>query len=992
MVVKPLPEGFEMSGDGTHAVFTRPIETSPMDERSYRLLRLNNELEVLLIHDSKADKSAAALDVHVGHLTDPDNLQGLAHFLEHLLFMGTAKYPRENEYKEYLSLHSGSSNASTFLDNTSFHFEVGHEHLEGALDRFAQFFISPAFDESCKDREIRAVDSEFKRNLQMDGRRLFQLGKHLSSRGHPYWHFGTGNLITLQDIPREEGVDSRKELMRFYHQYYSANIMKLVILGHEPLDVLTDWALDKFSNVKNLGISPSVYPNPPLTTKELLTVVYVKPIKDTRSLEIKLLVPDSTQHYTVQPIEYIKHLIGHEGGGSILSLLKKHGWANSVWADSAPGGIGFEFFKINVDLTREGLLHYEDITMIIFQYIYMLREEGVKSYIWDEIASLAATDFRFKEMKPAASYVKETARAMQNGYASEWILSGSDLVRASDPDLVMDYIKRLSLDNWRSQVVSQDVSIIPGGAFTETEPWYGTEYRVAKVPLAFLERLEELERHPKLHLPVPNEYIPENFETGKIPIPDPVMHPVLIKHTALARIWHKKDDIFWVPKVNLYFNLRSPLGGLSPSHAVKSKIYAKLVQDAFNEESYSARLAGLSYSLSSVADGLILQVKGYNDKAHLLLQKVIQAMRTLTVEADRFQRIKDIVERQLKNTSLDNPNVQANYYMGYLHQERMWTDQEMLDELPRITSEDIQHFYPELLDRLHIEALVHGNMDAAQAIRMGDIVEQGLAPEPLVPSELLLMRSILIPEGCWAVHQRDVADPSNLNSGVEYYIQASTTLDRTDQALVQIMGQIIKEPCFNQLRTVEQLGYIVQSGLRRGSGTLGLRIVVQSERDPIYVENRIENFLRTRIAELFESMTEEAFVTQVQSLIQKKLEKHKNLSQETVQYWNQILAGFYDFEEIQEDVKEMEKATLQMAREFFKRRISPNTAYGRKLSVHIRSLKLPPPPLSDEVKDYDDLELREGTVIVRDAVAFKAGLELSRAPYPVVDLLRYSRL
>jgi len=49
--------------------------------------------------------------------------------------MGTAKYPQENGYKEYLARHAGSSNASTFLDNTSFHFEVGHEHLEGALDR-----------------------------------------------------------------------------------------------------------------------------------------------------------------------------------------------------------------------------------------------------------------------------------------------------------------------------------------------------------------------------------------------------------------------------------------------------------------------------------------------------------------------------------------------------------------------------------------------------------------------------------------------------------------------------------------------------------------------------------------------------------------------------------------------------------------------------------------------------------------------------------------
>jgi len=52
---------------------------------------LENGLEALLIRDDKADKASGALDVKVGHLADPEDLQGLAHFCEHLLFMGTEK-------------------------------------------------------------------------------------------------------------------------------------------------------------------------------------------------------------------------------------------------------------------------------------------------------------------------------------------------------------------------------------------------------------------------------------------------------------------------------------------------------------------------------------------------------------------------------------------------------------------------------------------------------------------------------------------------------------------------------------------------------------------------------------------------------------------------------------------------------------------------------------------------------------------------------------
>lgn len=213
------------------AIFDKPLEISALDDRSYRLITLKNGLEVLLIHDEHTDKASAAMDVRVGHLSDPLDLQGLAHFCEHLLFMGTKKYPRENEYSEYLSQHSGSSNAYTGMENTNYFFDVGHNHLEGALDRFAQFFLEPLFDPSCSEREIRAVDSEHKKNLQSDAWRAFQLEKTLSDPNHPYSHFGTGNAKTLWDDPKKQGLDVRDELLKFHDRYYSANVMKLVVLG-----------------------------------------------------------------------------------------------------------------------------------------------------------------------------------------------------------------------------------------------------------------------------------------------------------------------------------------------------------------------------------------------------------------------------------------------------------------------------------------------------------------------------------------------------------------------------------------------------------------------------------------------------------------------------------------------------------------------------------------------------------------------------------------
>jgi len=84
------------------AMATYPkIIQSPHDTRSYRAYKLPNGCQTVLIHDPKTDKAAAAVSVHVGHYSDPKEYPGLAHFTEHLLFMGTKKVINsQNKYEE----------------------------------------------------------------------------------------------------------------------------------------------------------------------------------------------------------------------------------------------------------------------------------------------------------------------------------------------------------------------------------------------------------------------------------------------------------------------------------------------------------------------------------------------------------------------------------------------------------------------------------------------------------------------------------------------------------------------------------------------------------------------------------------------------------------------------------------------------------------------------------------------------------------------------
>jgi nardilysin len=102
--------------------------------------------------ESESKPAVVALSVRVGHWSDPAAIPGLAHFLEHMLFMGNQQFPSENEWEEYLSGHGGASNAFTDSEYTCYYFEINPAFLHPALQRFAQFFVSPLFAASARCR------------------------------------------------------------------------------------------------------------------------------------------------------------------------------------------------------------------------------------------------------------------------------------------------------------------------------------------------------------------------------------------------------------------------------------------------------------------------------------------------------------------------------------------------------------------------------------------------------------------------------------------------------------------------------------------------------------------------------------------------------------------------------------------------------------------------------------------------------------------------
>ncbi|PSN58879.1 LuxS/MPP-like metallohydrolase [Corynespora cassiicola Philippines] len=954
------------------------LERPTLDDCSYRVITLLNKLEVLLIHDGKTDKASAAMDVNVGSFSDAKDMPGIAHAVEHLLFMGTEKYIKENEYRRYLASFSGHSNAYTDATSTNYYFELSasksspasskapspsatQEHLPvskddstlwGALDRFGQFFICPLFLEDTLDREIKAVDSENKKNLQDDTRRLNQLDKSLSNPEHPYNHFSTGSWKTLHDEPIASGVKIREEFMKFHSKHYSANRMKLVVLGREDLDTLEEWVDEIFSKVPNKDLPRQRWNHVPVyTERELLTQTFARPVFESRTLELSFLYRDEEDFYETHPSRYLSHLIGHEGSGSIVAYIKAKGWATSLWASGYSLCPGSGIFSINVKLTEEGLENYKEVTKIVFQYIALIREKDPQKWVVDEQIRISEVDFRFKQKSPPSQTTSALGSVMQKPYPRKMLLSGPAVIRKFDAKLISEAMDFLRPENLRINVVSQD---FPGG-WDQKEKWYGTEYKTGKIPDDFLAEIkaafEGKERPAELHFPRKNEFIPTRLGVEKKEVDEPLKHPKLIRNDDRARTWWKKDDQFWVPKAHVHIRLATPLPYLTARNAAMTTLYRELVDDALVEYSYDADISGLVYSLSAPGHGLGVTVRGYNDKLHVLLEKVLVSLRDLQVREDRYKIVVDRLQRGWRNWEYGQPFHQVGTFSKALKVEvgKSYLVDELLKELEGITPQDVQQFIPQILSQCHIEVLAHGNLYKEEALQITDLVEKTLKPRRLPASDFPILRSLVLPSGSNFIYERQLKDPANVNHCIEYTLYLGNRSDPNIRARQLLIAQMTDEPAFNQLRTIEQLGYVVFSGSSAADNWAGYRLLIQSEKDCRYLEGRIEHFLTT-FGKTLDEMPEEEFEGHKRAVASKRLEKLKNLGQEDSRFWTHITSDAYDFMQAEVDVAHVEPLTKANMQQFYNEFIHPNSQTRAKFSVHLIAQSKPKEASIDEKK------------------------------------------
>lgn len=903
------------------------------DKREYKHILLHNSLQVLLISDPETDKCAASMNVCVGSFSDPKGLEGLAHFLEHMLFYASEKYPLEDSYSKYITEHGGSTNAFTSSEQTNFYFDVNADCFEEALDRFAQFFIKPLMSADATTREIKAVDSENQKNLLSDAWRMNQLQKHLSAEDHPYHKFSTGNWDTLEVRPKSKGVDTRQELLKFYEQNYSSNLMCLVVYGKESLDKIESQVHDKFQDISNIDRSSLHFPGQPCMSEHLQILVKTVPIKQGHKLKFTWPVTPGILHYKEGPSRYLGHLIGHEGEGSLFYALKKLGWATSLSAGESDGTREFSFFKVNIDLTDAGHEHFEDIVALLFKYIRVLQQSGVCKWIFDELSAICETAFHYQDKIRPMDYVVNVASNMQLYPTRDWLV-GSSLPSMFKPDIIQSILNELSPDSVRIFWSSMKFE----GQTDKTEPWYGTAYSVEKITRSVVEQWIERAPDEHLHLPTQNVFIPTDLDLKSAQ--EKAKLPILLRKSPYSRLWYKSDSTFFTPKAYVKIDFNCPFAGNSPEAEVLTDIFTRLVTDYLNEYAYYAQVAGLYYAVNHTDNGFQVTVVGYNHKLKILLETVIEKIANFEVKPDRFLVIKESITKDYQNFKFQQPYQQAMYYCSLILQDQTWPWSDQLEALPHLEPDHLAKFYPLMISRTFIECYIAGNIEPNEAESIIQHVETVLykGPDPkskaLFPSQHLTNRVVKLDRGRNYFYTAEGLNPSDENSALVHYIQ----VHRDDFMLnvkLQLFAMVAKQPAFHQLRSVEQLGYITVLMQRNDSGVRGVQFIIQSTaKGPKHIDLRVESFLKMFESKLHE-MSDEEFKSNVSALIDMKLEKHKNLREESGFYWREVYDGTLKFDRRECEVAALKQVTQKDLIDFFNEHIKVGALQKKSLSVRV---------------------------------------------------------
>lgn len=684
--------------------------------------------------------------------------------------------------------------------------------------------------------------------------------------------------------------------------------MTLCIVGSQSLDELEKMTKKYFTAIKNKDIQ-----NPyldwwgkikPYNSQNSASLLEIVPIGETKKLILSwpIWIKSQEEKYLLlkaKPELIISHLLGHEGVGSIRSLLIKNGWCNGISAAPSIEISDCQTFEVTVDLTDLGFKHRNEIISIIFGYIDLLKNVPIPPYVFREVSLLSQLSFNFSEKAEPAQTVSTIASEMQIYNNPSDYLIGSYLFVPSD-SAITNYLNELNAENVRIKVVSKDFE----GKTTSIGRFYNTEYNNITDLNSETKAWEKISfsSYKTLRYPNPNYLLPENFDiiskstyinaASKLTALNEA--PDILRDDDKWRVWYKLDSVFKQPKAYIIVLLSVDKVKFTPDYIVNSKLFSACFTDSINEYLYEARLAGLSFDIDFTSKGIQLIFSGFNDKIFVFIDEIIKSLARFRPNSATYNRYRELIKRNLYNWKVQQPYSHCSYFSTLALETLQFPIETLIDKMDSSTISDIDLFLENTIRSSYGTVLATGNLKRDTISTLISIMENYIPFKPLPLEDRSNRRTIKVKDistlnSSGLIIRETEPNENDDNSAATFYFQLPS-YKIEDYVYVELLAEAVEQVFYNSLRTKQQLGYIVYSGLKFREGIYSLAFVVQSSilhGDELV--KKIEDFISLEALPSLRGMSKEMFNSYCNGIIVRKAEPDARLTSQANRFWSEIL-------------------------------------------------------------------------------------------------------
>jgi insulysin len=431
------------------------LKKSKFDNKNYKYIKLKNDMDVLIIQDININESAIALSVNVGSMNDVKcDINGIAHFTEHLLFMGSKKYPKEDLFFNKINKYHGISNAYTSHDHTCYYYKVVSQYFFELLDIFGNFFIEPIFNNDSVNREINAVSSEHNKNVNDDNRRYFRLLQLICNNEHPFYNFSTGNIDTLNIN------DIRKKTIEFYKNQYSSKIMKIVIISNIDIEDIEFNVISIFENVNDNKYNKLNIYNPLIISQN--KIIVTKPINENINFFLFWNIEYNDSLIYLHVLDLIKYIITGDNNNNLIDIFKKKNIISDFDFDYTVFINNSILIQIEITLMNDDIKCIKYIIFEIINYFNILLKSSNEYIlkIYEQFVKISENNYTYDGILSLEYFVQEIS--------SFWSTNNYNIFSILMYNIIIDNNKQntiVLLKKILSQFINDNLHVIIGSKF-----------------------------------------------------------------------------------------------------------------------------------------------------------------------------------------------------------------------------------------------------------------------------------------------------------------------------------------------------------------------------------------------------------------------------------------------------------------------------------------------------------------------------------------------